>query len=76
MIFVVIMVILVTLFFKHLIFTEKGNLIRHKKDLSYAEKRASIESFSLRIEFIFKAFFYGIILSAIVLTIYLWVYEF
>ena len=45
MIFVVIMVILVTLFFKHLIFTEKGNLIRHKKDLSYAEKRASIESF-------------------------------
>ncbi|MBP9886405.1 MAG: hypothetical protein KBF93_08910 [Leptospiraceae bacterium] len=76
LVFVVIAVLLVSLFFKHLIFTDKGNSIRHKKDLSYEEKRQSIESFSLRIEFVFKAFFYGLILSAIVLVIYLWIYEF
>ena len=68
--------ILVGLFFKHLIFTSEGNSIRHKNTLTYEEKRASIEDFSIRIEFIFKAFFYGLIISVVVLTIYLWFYEF
>lgn len=71
-----IVMILVGLFFKHLIFTSEGNSIRHKKTLTYEEKRASIEDFSIRIEFIFKAFFYGLIISVVVLTIYLWFYEF
>ena len=74
--FVLFIVLVVTLFLKHLVFTDTGNSIRHKQNLTYAEKRASIESFSLRIEFIFKAFFYGLIISAIVLSIYLWIYEF
>ncbi|MBP6739548.1 MAG: hypothetical protein KA146_06135 [Leptospiraceae bacterium] len=71
-----IIVLLVGLFFKHLIFTTEGNSIRHKKTFTYEEKRASIEEFSIKIEFIFKAFFYGLIISAIVLSIYLWLYEF
>ncbi len=67
---------LVGIFLKHLIFTKEGNSIRHKKTLTYQEKQASIEEFSIQIEFIFKAFFYGLIITAIVLSIYLWLYEF
>ncbi len=69
-------IFLVGIFFKHIIFAKEGNSIRHKKTLSYEERRASIEDFSIRIEFIFKAFFYGLIISAVVLSIYLWIYEF
>ena len=67
---------LVGIFLNHLIFTKEGNSIRHKKTLTYEEKRASVEEFSIQIEFIFKAFFYGLIITAILLSIYLWLYEF
>ncbi len=63
------------LLLRHLIFTAKGNRIRHRKVLTYEEKRAEIEDFSIKITFIFRAFFIGLTLAAIILSVYLWLYE-
>lgn len=60
---------------RHLVMTAKANSIRHRKVLTYEEKRAVIEDFSIKITFIFRAFLIGLTLAAILLSIYMWIYE-